>query len=84
MENQNTQNQQTIIIKTQKSAGLAAILAFFFGPLGMLYSTILGAVIMFFITGIAIVLTAGLGLIVTVPICTIWAYMKVSGDNKKM
>ena len=83
MENSTSENKQTIIIKSQKSAGTAALLAFLFGPLGMLYSTIPGAIVMFFITAIAVVLTAGIGLLVTVPMCTIWAYMKVNGDNNR-
>jgi len=77
-------NQQTIIVKTQKSAGIAALLAFFFGPIGMLYATGWGALIMFIITGIVIVFTAGLGLIITNPICAIWAYIKVKNDNKQL
>lgn len=75
--------QQTIIVKTQKSAGTAALLAFLFGPIGMLYSTLTGALIMFIVTGIVIFITAGIGLIITIPICTIWAYMKVKNDNEK-
>ncbi len=76
-------SQQTIIVKTQKSAGVAALLAFFFGPLGMLYATGWGALIMFIISGIVIVFTAGLGLLLTNPICAIWAYVKVNNDNKQ-
>ena len=74
-------NQQTIIVKTQKSAGTAALLAFFFGPLGMLFSTGMGALIMFFVTGIVAFFTVGFGLLLTNPICAIWAYMKVKKDN---
>ena len=76
-------NQQTIIVKTQKSAGTAALLGFFFGPLGMLYATGLGALIMFIITGIVAFVTLGFGLLITNPICAIWAYVKVNNDNKK-
>ncbi len=74
-------SQQTIIVKTQKSAGVAALLGFFFGPLGMLYATGWGALIMFIVTGIAIVFTAGLGLIITNPICAIWSYISVKNKN---
>jgi ABC-type bacteriocin/lantibiotic exporter with double-glycine peptidase domain len=73
---------QTIIIKTQKSPGTAAILAFFFGPLGMLYATLSGAIIMFVITGIIAVFTLGFGLLITNPICAIWAYVKVKNENE--
>ncbi|QQX75976.1 MULTISPECIES: hypothetical protein [Aequorivita] len=73
---------QTIIVKTQKSPGTAAILAFFFGPLGMLYATLTGAVIMFVITGLTFLFTFGFGLLITNPICAIWAYIKVKNDNE--
>lgn len=73
---------QTIIVKTQKSPGTAAILAFFFGPLGMLYATLSGALIMFIITGITFMFTFGFGLLLTNPICAIWAYTKVKNDNE--
>ena len=35
-----------VVLPPQKSVGLAFILTFFFGPLGMLYSTVSGAMIM--------------------------------------
>jgi len=73
----------TIIVKTQKSPTTAGLLAFFFGPIGMLYSTILGAVVMFVVTAIALVFTFGFGLFITIPICAMWAYMKVKNDNEK-
>jgi len=76
-------NQQTIIVKTQKSAGVAALLAFFFGPIGMLYATGWGALIMFIITVIVAIFTLGFGLLITNPICAIWAYVKVNNDNKE-
>ena len=72
----------TIIVKTQKSPGTAAILAFFFGPLGMLYATLSGAIVMFVITGLTFLFTFGLGLLITNPICAIWAYIKVKNDNE--
>lgn len=72
---------QKIIIKSQKNPGTAAILGFFFGPIGMLYATLSGAIIMFVITAIAVIFTFGFGLIITNPICAIWAYLKVKKDN---
>ncbi len=65
----------------QKSAGVAFILAFLFGPLGMLYSTVLGAFLMaavMIVGGLFIgALTLGFGLAVFIPvcwfICIVWA-----------
>lgn len=72
----------TIIVKSQKSAGTGALLGFLFGPLGMLYSTITGAIVMFFVTGIVAFFTVGFGLILTQPICAIWAYVAINKKNK--
>ena len=68
---------------TQKSAGLAAVLAFFFGPLGMLYASFSSAVIMFIITLVVGIFTAGFGLLLTIPIGTFWAYSIVQGENQR-
>ena len=75
---------QTIIVKSGKSVGIAILLSFLFGPLGMLYSTIVGGIVMFFATGIAFLLTAGLGLFLTWPIGVIWAAVAASNHNKKL
>ncbi len=86
MENQQQQNQQPqvqqIVIKTQKSPFLAALLAFLFGPLGMLYSTVIGAIVMFIVDVLMVIFTAGLGLILTIPIGMIWAYMAAKKQNE--
>ena len=83
METQKTPQPQPIIVQTQKSPSTAAILALFFGPLGMLYSTVTGAVVMFIITAIVGFVTLGIGLLVTLPICSIWAYVSVKNQNQK-
>lgn len=78
---ENTTN--TIIVKTQKSPTTAALLSFFFGPLGMFYSTILGAIIMLIISAVIAFFTLGFGLLVTIPICSLWAYLAVKRQNRK-
>ena len=61
-----TQNQkQIVVVKTEKSMGVTILLTILFGPLGMFYSTVLGAVIMLFINLIIGLVTLGMGLIVT-------------------
>ncbi|MBN3662084.1 MAG: hypothetical protein FQY80_03495, partial [Ornithobacterium rhinotracheale] len=60
MENSNTKTEKkVIIIKERKSVGLSLLLTFFFGPLGMLYSTISGAIIMLIISIVLSVITLG-------------------------
>ena len=78
----NEEPKQVIVTPT-KSMGIAILLTVLFGPLGMLYSTIWGAIIMFVISVVVGFLTLGLGLIVTWPICIIWAAVSTSSYNKK-
>ncbi|OYN95126.1 hypothetical protein CGZ96_15950 [Enemella evansiae] len=65
-----------------KSVGVAILLAFFFGPIGMLYSTVLGAVVMFVINLILLFLTAGLGLFLSIPAGVVWAAVAAQQHNR--
>jgi len=71
-----------VVIRAQKSAATAFLLSFFFGPLGMLYATVPGAIIMMIVTPIVAIPTVGLGLFITQPICIIWAVLAVNAMNK--
>ncbi len=72
-----------VIVQNRKSAGLAFILTFFFGPLGMLYSTVIGGVIMFLIDIVVGIFTLGLGFLITWPIQIIWAIVAVNNHNNR-
>ena len=76
--------QQHVVVTPTKNMGIAIILAFLFGPLGMLYSTVLGGVIMFVLSLVIGVVTLGVGLIITWPVCVIWAAVATSSYNKKL
>lgn len=67
-----------------KSVPLAAVLAFFFGPLGMLYATVLGALIMFLVNIAVAIITLGFGLLLTWPICVLWAAIAASNHNQRL
>lgn len=87
MENQTPMAvQQTTVIQvgSQKSVAGAVLLGLFFGPLGMLYATVVGALIMFAISFIVAFVTLGLGLLITTPICAIWAGIAASNHNKQL
>jgi uncharacterized paraquat-inducible protein A len=75
--------QQVVYVGNQKSVGTAIALAFFFGPLGMLYSTTSGAFIMFVVTMFAMLATMGVGIFVTMPICVLWAAHAASEHNRR-
>lgn len=78
------QGPQQVVVTPTKSTGLAIILTVLFGPLGMFYSTIWGAIIMIPISAVVGILTVGFGLFVTWPICVIWAASATSSYNKKL
>ncbi len=59
-------------LRPRQSVWVAFILTFFFGPLGMFYSTLPGAVTMLAVSFVFAVMTFGLSLIITWPICIIW------------
>ena len=67
-----------------RSVALAAVLGFFFGPLGMLYSTLVGAVVMFVVCTIVGFVTFGFGLVAMWPLCAIWAAMSASAANNRL
>ena len=77
--------QKVIVVQAAgKSTMVAVLLSFFFGPLGMLYSTISGGIIMLIITIVVGILTLGFGLLITWPICVIWAALAAEKQNKKV
>jgi hypothetical protein len=73
-----------VIIRMPKSVALSVVLSLIFGPLGMLYSTVSGALIMLIITPIVAIPTLGFGLFMTQPICAIWAAVATNSYNTKM
>jgi len=80
----NVQSQPQPIIVNSKSVGVAFILTFFFGPLGMLYSTVTGAIVMLIVSFFAGLFTLGVGLLFTWPICIIWGCIAASDSNNKV
>lgn len=85
MQNQPHQAQpQQIVVKTQKSMGVAILLSIFFGPLGMLYSTVTGGIVMLLVNIVVGIFTLGIGLFFTWPIGVIWAAVAVNSHNSKL
>ena len=85
------QQPQYIIARSPKSLGLALILTLVLGPIGLLYATVSGGIIMIVVDTIFAViglLTLGFSLFVTIPIinliCMIWAYVKVKKYNQDL
>ncbi|MBB5395874.1 hypothetical protein [Mucilaginibacter sp. AK015] len=82
MEQTNPPQQQIIIVAKQKSVGTAFLLAFLFGPLGLLYASILGGVVMFFATIILFFVIPIIGAAIAWVGCIIWAVMAAQNANK--
>lgn len=77
------QNASIMAYGAPKSVLLAIILAFFFGPLGMLYSTVPGGVILFVVNVVGGILTFGLILLVTWPAGMVWAGIAAANHNAR-
>ena len=79
-----SQQPQRIVVVSTKSVGLAIFLGVVFGPIGLLYSTVMGAIVMFIVNiGVGLV-TLGFGLFLTWPLCGIWAAIATKSYNNKL
>lgn len=79
-----TPQPQYIIAAPTKNMAAGLLLALFFGPLGLIYSTVTGAIVMIILSVIVGLATLGLGLVITQIICVIWAYVAINNHNKKV
>ena len=75
---------QRVVVTPTKSVGLSVFLAALFGPIGMLYSTIWGGIIMLAVSALIGPLTLGLGLIFIWPVCVLWAALATVSYNKRL
>jgi hypothetical protein len=75
---------QVVIAKTETSVGLALLLTLLFGPLGMLYSTVTGGLVMIVVTIVVGMFTFGIGLILLWPIYLIWGAMAAHNYNQSL
>ena len=73
-----------LVVLPMKSVGISLILTFLFGPLGMLYSTVSGGLIMMALNVLVGCLTFGWGLLLTWPICIVWGALAASVYNNKI
>jgi hypothetical protein len=76
--------QQVIVVTRQKSVGVALLLAFFFGPLGLLYASVIGGIVMLCLGLVIGIVTFGFGLIFVWIASVIWAVVAVNMYNKKV
>lgn len=84
MTNLPPQRPPVIVVATTKNVGVAILLTFLFGPLGMFYSTIVGGAVMLAISFFVAFFTFGFGLLITWPICIIWAAIAAKNYNDRI
>lgn len=84
-----THSSTVVVVNTQqKSVGVAFLLTFFFGALGLFYSTVVGGLIMTFLMALFLVLgfvTLGVGWVLfslAWIVCIIWGCIAVSSGGK--
>jgi len=82
MENSN-ETQRIVVVRSDEKSMLAAILlSLFFGPLGLLYASVTGGIVMLIISIVVGLFTLGVGLLITFPICIIWAVVATNKYNE--
>ena len=80
--NQPEEKKTIIVVQNSKSVGLAFVLAFLFGPLGLFYASVTGGIVMLILGVILGIVTLGFGLIFIWIGCVIWAVVAVNKANK--
>ena len=76
--------QTVVVVGKSKSVGLAFVLTFLFGPLGLFYSSVVGGVVMLIITVIIGIISFGFLAFLTWIPCIIWGVVSANNANKKM
>ena len=82
-----TAQQQTnvlLLASMEKSAALAFALTLFFGPLGLLYASPAGGLILFLVAIPLCAITFGLGIGLVWPISMAWALIATAAYNVRL
>lgn len=72
------------IVGNRKSVGAAFLLAFFFGPLGLLYASVTGGIVMFLLAFPLAFFTMGVGYLFIHIGCIIWAVVAANNQNNSL
>lgn len=78
---QQVQISQPAFVGMPKSVGVGLLLTFFFGPLGLFYSSTVGGIVMLLVSIFFGGATMGAGLLLTWPACMIWGAIAASNHN---
>jgi len=72
-----------IVAKPEKSVVAAFFLTFLFGPLGLLYGTVGGGIVMIILAMILGAVTFGLGILITWPVAMIWGVAAALASKRR-
>ena len=82
-QNSPASNTTIVVVSKSKSVGTAFALAFLFGPLGLLYASVAGGIIMFFIAFLSFFVLPVVGVFFVWIGCIIWAVVAAQNANAK-
>lgn len=85
-EGSTAQPQYVVVVPNKKSMLAAVLLTIFFGPLGLLYASILGGIILGILSIFLAAITPfvlGAGALLVWPFCVIGAIVSVHRNNKQ-
>ncbi|MGM0442321.1 MAG: hypothetical protein ACQEQC_07870 [Elusimicrobiota bacterium] len=77
------QKKVVVVNSNNKSIGLALILTFLFGGLGMFYVSILSGILWTMLEIVIGIVTVGAGLVILHPLMMIIAVISIKNQNKK-
>jgi hypothetical protein len=78
------QNRHSVVTIPTKRMSVALLLTFIFGPIGMFYSTIAGAIIMLVISLVIGISFFDVELLIIWPIQLIWTAIAINSYNKRI
>ena len=84
MENSNESQKIVVVSSGEKSMVASILLSLVFGPLGLLYASVTGGIVMLLVSVVVAIFTLGIGLLITFPICIIWAVIATNTYNENI
>jgi hypothetical protein len=82
-EHQPQVQQTVVLVGKQKSVGAAFLLAFLFRPMGLLYASVMGGIVMMILAVVIGVITFGFALIPIWIVSVIWAVVAANQANRQ-
>lgn len=81
MSKTSSKTATTIVATPPKSMLAAFLLAFFFGPLGLLYASVAGGLVLIVLAFVIVPITGGLGALIVWPASVVWALVSAAASH---